>query len=161
MDVERICSLFQSSLDPELQKDAEAALDTIFKIIDFAPSILKVVTNDQVQHATRQAAAIYFKNMITNYWEEKEVKNVDDQLPFAIHENDKIFIRSVIVEAIARSPKLLRNQLSTAFQSICKQDFPTKWSELADQILAKINSKSMEEFSAGLVILYQLCKCYS
>ena len=46
--------------------------------------------------------------MITNYWEEKEVKNVDDQLPFAIHENDKTFIRSVIVEAIARSPKLLR-----------------------------------------------------
>ena len=77
MDVERICSLFQSSLDPELQKDAEAALDTvkfffselchlvlifclfqIFKIIDFAPSILKVVTNDQVQHATRQAGNV-------------------------------------------------------------------------------------------------------
>ena len=78
MDVERICSLFQSSLDPELQKDAEAELDTvklffflelchlvlmfclfqIFKIIDFAPSILKVVTNDQVQHATRQAGNV-------------------------------------------------------------------------------------------------------
>lgn len=160
MDVDRICKLFQSSLDPELQKEAEQELDKIFKIIDFAPSILKVVTNDQVQHATRQAAAIYFKNMVTNYWEEN-FKTSEENLQFAIHENDKTFIRGVIVEAICRTPKLLRSQLSTAFQTICKADFPLKWPNLADQVLERLNSNSIEEFGAGLVVLYQLCKCYS
>ena len=99
--------------------------------------------------------------MVTNYWDEKETLKPGDPIPFAIHEMDKLFIRNVIVEAIARAPKILRIQLSTAFQNICKADFPLKWPSLAEQTVSKLSSNTMEDFSGGLMVLYQLTKCYT
>ena len=51
---------------------------------------------------------IYLKNMVCQFWEEKEVAQVTDAVPFCIHETDKVFIREHIVEAVISAPEPVR-----------------------------------------------------
>ncbi len=61
------------------------------KIIGFAPALLQIVMNDQVDPPVRQAGAIYFKNLVGGHWMEKEVVDPRDaaNLHFSIHEQDR------------------------------------------------------------------------
>ena len=54
------------------------------------------------------AGVIYLKNMVCQFWEEKEVAQVTDPVPFCIHETDKLFIREHIVEAVIGAPEPVR-----------------------------------------------------
>lgn len=51
---------------------------------------------------------IYLKNMVTQFWSEKEVENPADPVPFSIHEQDRKPIRDNIVEAIIHAPDPVR-----------------------------------------------------
>lgn len=54
------------------------------------------------------SAAIYLKNMVTQYWPDREPPPGEVIFPFNIHENDRQQIRDNIVEGIIRSPDLVR-----------------------------------------------------
>ena len=47
---------------------------------------------------------IYLKNLCVQFWEDKEVENVTDPVPFAIHETDRADVREHIVEALIQAP---------------------------------------------------------
>ena len=51
---------------------------------------------------------IYLKNLVTQFWSEKEVENPADPVPFSIHEQDRKPIRENIVEAIIHAPDPVR-----------------------------------------------------
>lgn len=62
---------------------------------------------NNVDQPVRQAASIYLKNLILNSWVDHESK-AGEQIPFAIHEQDRGMIRGSIVDAIVHSPDLIR-----------------------------------------------------
>lgn len=51
---------------------------------------------------------IYLKNMICQFWEEREAAQPTDPVPFSIHENDRQSIRDNIIEAVIRAPDPVR-----------------------------------------------------
>ena len=51
---------------------------------------------------------IYLKNMITQFWEEREAAHPTDPVPFSIHEQDKQAIRDNLVEAVIGAPDPVR-----------------------------------------------------
>lgn len=53
-------------------------------------------------------AAIYLKNMVSQYWQDREPSLGEVVFPFNIHENDRQQIRDHIVEAIIRCPESIR-----------------------------------------------------
>lgn len=53
-------------------------------------------------------AAIYLKNMVSQYWQDREPSVGEVVFPFNIHENDRQQIRDQILEGIIRCPESIR-----------------------------------------------------
>ena len=51
---------------------------------------------------------IYLKNMVSQFWQEREAENVTDPVPFSLHEQDKVQIRENIVEGVIQAPDPVR-----------------------------------------------------
>ena len=105
----------------------------IHKIIGFAPSLLQVVMMGDCDMPVRQAGAIYLKNLISQSWQDREVEG-GQQLPFAIHEQDRALIRDSIVDAVVHAPDLIRTQLCTCVNNMVKHDFPGRWTQIVDKV---------------------------
>ncbi|XP_016874182.1 importin-8 isoform X3 [Homo sapiens] len=160
MDLNRIIQALKGTIDPKLRIAAENELNQSYKIINFAPSLLRIIVSDHVEFPVRQAAAIYLKNMVTQYWPDREPPPGEAIFPFNIHENDRQQIRDNIVEGIIRSPDLVRVQLTMCLRAIIKHDFPGHWPGVVDKIDYYLQSQSSASWLGSLLCLYQLVKTY-
>uniref|UniRef100_A0A8C5L990 Importin 8 n=1 Tax=Jaculus jaculus TaxID=51337 RepID=A0A8C5L990_JACJA len=160
MDLNRIIQALKGTIDPKLRIAAETELNQSYKIINFAPSLLRIIVSDHVEFPVRQAAAIYLKNMVTQYWPDREPPPGEVIFPFNIHENDRQQIRDNIVEGIIRSPDLVRVQLTMCLRVIIKHDFPGHWPAVVDKINYYLQSQSSGSWLGALLCLYQLVKTY-
>ncbi|KFO18721.1 Importin-7 [Fukomys damarensis] len=102
---------------------------------------------------------IYLKNMITQYWPDRETAP-GDLSPYTIPEEDRHCIRENIVEAIIHSPELIRVQLTTCIHHIIKHDYPTRWTAIVDKIGFYLQSDNSAFWLGILLCLYQLVKNY-
>ncbi|XP_055461651.1 importin-8 isoform X4 [Psammomys obesus] len=160
MDLNRIIQALKGTIDPKLRIAAETELNQSYKIINFAPSLLRIIVSDHVEFPVRQAAAIYLKNMVTQYWPDREPPPGEAIFPFNIHENDRQQIRDNIVEGIIRSPDLVRVQLTMCLRVIIKHDFPGQWPAVVDKIDYYLQSPNSGSWLGSLLCLYQLVKTY-
>ncbi|XP_021492115.1 importin-8 isoform X4 [Meriones unguiculatus] len=160
MDLNRIIQALKGTIDPKLRIAAETELNQSYKIINFAPSLLRIIVSDHVEFPVRQAAAIYLKNMVTQYWPDREPPPGEAIFPFNIHENDRQQIRDNIVEGIIRSPDLVRVQLTMCLRVIIKHDFPGQWPAVVDKIDYYLRSPNSGSWLGSLLCLYQLVKTY-
>ena len=87
----------------------------------------------RLRHAGAAGGAIYLKNLISQSWQDREVEG-GQQLPFAIHEQDRALIRDSIVDAVVHAPDLIRTQLCTCVNNMVKHDFPGRWTQIVDKV---------------------------
>ncbi|KAI8780568.1 importin-7, partial [Biomphalaria glabrata] len=132
----------------------------VHKIIGFAPTLLQVVMTDQVDMPVRQAGVIYLKNMLTQYWMEREPECVTDPIPFNIHEQDRQPIRDNIIEAIIHAPEPVRVQLCVCLSHLIKNDFPQRWPNVAEKMAVYINSDNHATWMGALLSVYQFVKVF-
>uniref|UniRef100_A0A8C9TCB4 Importin 8 n=1 Tax=Scleropages formosus TaxID=113540 RepID=A0A8C9TCB4_SCLFO len=134
-----------------------------YKIINFAPTLLQIIVSEQVEFPVRQAAAIYLKNMVSQYWQDREPSHGELVFPFNIHENDRQQIRDNIVEGIIQCPESIRYvpaQLTVCLRAIIKHDFPGRWTGVVDKIRLYLQSQNSAGWYGSLLALYQLVKTY-
>ncbi|XP_041111080.1 importin-8 isoform X1 [Polyodon spathula] len=160
MDPNRIIQALKGTIDPNLRIAAENELNQSYKIINFAPTLLQIIVSDQVECPVRQAAAIYLKNMVSQYWQDREPPPGEVVFPFNIHENDRQQIRDNIVEGIIQCPDTVRAQLTVCLRAIIKHDFPGRWTAIVDKIGFYLQSQNSASWYGSLLSLYQLVKTY-
>lgn len=107
-DNEKLVKLLDSTLNPTLRKQAEDELGNIHNMVGFTTTLLQLVMSDQIQMPVRQAGAIYFKNMVNQYWIERKAEKPNEIVPFCLHESDKNTIRDNLIEAVIHSPDPIR-----------------------------------------------------
>uniref|UniRef100_A0A3P9LH11 Importin 8 n=1 Tax=Oryzias latipes TaxID=8090 RepID=A0A3P9LH11_ORYLA len=137
MDPNRIIQALKGTIDPNLRIAAENELNQSYKIINFAPTLLQIIMSEQVEFPVRQAAAIYLKNMVSQYWQDREPCVGEVVFPFNIHENDRQQIRDHMVEAIIRSPESIRYRKAEERQPLlaAMQIFLPRIQQLISQLL--------------------------
>ncbi|XP_030575917.1 importin-8 isoform X4 [Archocentrus centrarchus] len=160
MDPNRIIQALKGTIDPNLRIAAENELNQSYKIINFAPTLLQIIVSEQVEFPVRQAAAIYLKNMVSQYWQDREPSVGEVVFPFNIHENDRQQIRDQILEGIIRCPESIRAQLTMCLRAIIKHDFPGRWTAIVDKINLYLQSPNSGSWYGALLALYQLVKTY-
>uniref|UniRef100_A0A665X634 Importin N-terminal domain-containing protein n=1 Tax=Echeneis naucrates TaxID=173247 RepID=A0A665X634_ECHNA len=160
MDPNRIIQALRGTIDPNLRVAAENELNQSYKIINFAPTLLQIIVSEQVDFPVRQAAAIYLKNMVSQYWQDREPSVGEFVFPFNIHENDRQQIRDHIVEGIIRCPESIRAQLTMCLRAIIKHDFPGRWTAIVDKVGMYLQSQNSGNWYGSLLALYQLVKTY-
>uniref|UniRef100_A0A8D2IL26 Importin 7 n=1 Tax=Urocitellus parryii TaxID=9999 RepID=A0A8D2IL26_UROPR len=131
MDPNTIIEALRGTMDPALREAAERQLNEV----------------------------IYLKNMITQYWPDRETVPGDIS-PYTIPEEDRHCIRENIVEAIIHSPELIRVQLTTCIHHIIKHDYPSRWTAIVDKIGFYLQSDNSACWLGILLCLYQLVKNY-
>ncbi|XP_017158202.1 importin-8 isoform X7 [Poecilia reticulata] len=108
----------------------------------------------------KRIAAIYLKNMVSQYWQDREPSVGEVVFPFNIHENDRQQIRDHIVEGIIRCPESIRAQLTMCLRAIIKHDFPGRWTAIVDKLSMYLQSQNSGTWYGSLLALYQLVKTY-
>uniref|UniRef100_A0A7N8Y4D0 Importin 8 n=1 Tax=Mastacembelus armatus TaxID=205130 RepID=A0A7N8Y4D0_9TELE len=138
MDPNRIIQALKGTIDPNLRIAAENELNQSYKIINFAPTLLQIIVSEQVEFPVRQAAAIYLKNMVSQYWQDREPSLGEVVFPFNIHENDRQQIRDHIVEGIIRCPESIRYRKADEREPLlaAMQIFLLRIQQLISQLLA-------------------------
>lgn len=150
MDLQNLAALFKSTLDPGSREGAEKQLNSMRKIINFGPLIIQHITNQSSDLPSRQAAAIYLKNYITNHWDDpteadrQKAVERGESPPFSIHEQDRAVLRDQILEAVIESPEVLRSQMGVALEYVCKTDFPEKWTNIVQRVNFCLHSPQHE-----------------
>ncbi|XP_067127440.1 importin-7 isoform X2 [Centruroides vittatus] len=157
MDTNKLVEILKATIDPNQREVAEKQLDQVHKIIGFAPCLLQVVMMNNVDFPIRQAGVIYLKNMLSQFWQEKE-SEMGKPIPFSIHEQDRAMIRDAIVDAVVLAPELIRVQLAVCVNTIVKHDFPARWTGIVDKVSIYLQSPEMSGWMGALLCLYQLVK---
>ncbi|KAM7292823.1 putative Ran-binding protein [Ixodes scapularis] len=161
MDAGQLIEILRATIDPNQRENAEKQLEQIHKIIGFAPSLLQVVMTNGLDMPVRQAGAIYLKNLVTQFWQEKEAPQPPTApLHFHVHEQDRAMVRDAIVDAMVHAPDLIRVQLAVCLTNILKHDFPGRWTGIVDKVSIYLQSPESAGWMGSLLALYQLVKNY-
>uniref|UniRef100_A0A8C2Z5N0 Importin 7 n=1 Tax=Cyclopterus lumpus TaxID=8103 RepID=A0A8C2Z5N0_CYCLU len=108
---------------------------------------------------TSAHCVIYLKNMITQHWSDGDGSGTETPVN-NIPDEDRLFIRDNIVEAIIHSPERIRVQLTTCIHHMIKHDYPGKWTTIVDKIGFYLQSDNSAGWLGILLCLYQLVKNY-
>uniref|UniRef100_A0AAX7VLM5 Importin N-terminal domain-containing protein n=1 Tax=Astatotilapia calliptera TaxID=8154 RepID=A0AAX7VLM5_ASTCA len=157
MDPNRIIQALKGTIDPNLRIAAENELNQVGELNSFWFACFLF------SFEPRRAAgvsAIYLKNMVSQYWQDREPSVGEVVFPFNIHENDRQQIRDQILEGIIRCPESIRAQLTMCLRAIIKHDFPGRWTAIVDKINLYLQSPNSGSWYGTLLALYQLVKTY-
>ncbi|XP_060853016.1 importin-7 [Rhopalosiphum padi] len=156
MDMEKLTALLNATLYQPHRGEAEEQLQQIHKIAGFGPSLLQIVVSSEMEISTRQAGAIYLKNLMYQSWATRE----DEPSRFSIHEHDRILIRDTILDVIVQVPELLRTQLTVCLVTMLKHDFPGRWTNVVEKINVYLKSDNSTYWMAGIIGFSALIKAF-
>lgn len=129
-----LAALLLASLNPESRKHAEQNLNALVSQQGFLSHLLRLVLDPAQDRPVRLSGSIYLKNIAKLRWEE------EDQ-PLA--EQDKAVLRSELVPAMlalsSPADKAIRAQVAESVSLIAQLDFPTKWTDLIDQLVVSLS----------------------
>ncbi|XP_055346822.1 importin-8-like [Paramacrobiotus metropolitanus] len=165
MDLQNLANLFAATLDPASRSAAEQQLESMKKVISFGPLILQHIRSHG-DLPSRQAAAIYLKNYISHNWDDpteiqiERAREKGEPAPFSIHEQDRAVLRDGVLEATIECAEVLRTQMAVSLETICKSDFPDKWTTIVQRVNFCLHSPQHELWYGALIALYHLVRAF-
>lgn len=96
--------------------------------------------------------------MVNRYWEDQQADE-NGVMPFALHEDDRKQVRDAYLEALARAPPLIRVQLCAGIRTIVRSDFPTRWFNVFDSVVAFLNA-GVENAVSRCLLLFCVYFCF-
>ena len=100
--------------------------------------------------ATRQACSVYLKNRVHTSYIIDSSRQCLEQIPIAPSDRDAL--KANILHLLAQSPsRAITVQLAATLKDLIVHDFPDNWSNLLQEVIKLLTSRSRQEVSAGCV----------
>ncbi|CAD5229107.1 unnamed protein product [Bursaphelenchus okinawaensis] len=157
MDRGLLVEAYKATTNPAGQKEATKFLTQSSTMIGFTTFSLDILSDDSLDMAVRQAAGIFLKNHIRDYWV-LDSDDVGKKVPIA--EQDKVAIRQVLIPRIIMAPEALKVQLCICMQFILRHDFPEVWPSIVDELTQLYQSNDGASWYAALLVTHRLAKIY-
>jgi exportin-2 (importin alpha re-exporter) len=106
-----------------------------------------VASSDAADAAVRQAAAVHFKNIVKNGWDEAREDGTND---IVISPEDRNTIRSHVVQLMCSVPPQIEAQISESISLIAAVDYPERWTNLLQELVHQFNSSDLAVVSGVL-----------
>lgn len=129
--MEAVIELLNATLDYHRARDAEVKLRRQELQPEFSLLLLRITADFQVPEATRQAAAVFFKNLVRRLWTDEEGSHL---LPA----QDAVAIKSQLIDLMITLPPRLQAQLGEAVAVIADSDFPAQWQDLVPTLVSRL-----------------------
>mmetsp|Transcript_116917 Transcript_116917/g.268284 ORF Transcript_116917/g.268284 Transcript_116917/m.268284 type:complete len:1024 (-) Transcript_116917:118-3189(-) len=143
------------SPDPTERHQAEAFLKSAEGQPGFPTALLQTVLAPDAEEPIKQAAAISFKQTVKKNWTPE-----DERRAYSAAEQQ--FVRDNILTAVVRaSSVVVRNQLEDAMKAMILEDFPERWPNLFQEVVANLNSNDVMTTYGGLMALRHISWKYS
>ena len=137
---------------------AEDSLASARRQPQCTPSVLGLLTQEQVPLQVRQAAAVFFKNVVRQHWAP------EDEHELTIPDEIKTQVKDNLLQLFLGVADILQSQLSEAMSLIASHDFPQKWQTLLPGLLPQVEAattqKDYKRVAGLLQILHSICKRY-
>lgn len=133
------------SHDVNVRKPAEKFIETCEQQEGFCQILLQIIDTTGTDVTIKLCSAIAFKNVVRKYW-----AYLDDSVADRISQNDRNYVKSVIVDLMLRSEEQIQRQLSEAVSIIGKEDFPAKWPNLLENMIARV-TESCSQYNFAVI----------
>lgn len=141
----------QQSLVPQSAKVAEAQLRSLETQPHFAVNLLNVIASTSVDPTVRLAAAVFFKNLLRRRW-------VDEDGEYLMSRDDVQYTKSEILNIMVKLPNNLQVQLGESVSLIAELDFPQRWENLINELVAKLSGDDFVLNKGILLVAHSIFK---
>jgi hypothetical protein len=138
--VEAIVHCFTVGMSPDAnaRRGAEGELARLEgSVPQFSLHVLQVIDLATQPEPIRQAAAVYFKNMIKRCWVVIEEEGVEQRNILSPEERGLIKVN--LVSLMLKSPESIQKQLMEAISLISEADYPKQWLTLLPELIEKLS----------------------
>jgi exportin-2 (importin alpha re-exporter) len=140
MATQQLQQIISETLSPyaETRKTAEDHLKAAKSNPSHPLQVLEIVAKaDGNDAAVRQAAAVHFKNVVKKGW---DVQREEGNEGIVINDQDRITIKSHLVQLMCTTPPQIQVQLSEAISLIAAVDYPKAWDNLLPELVKQFQS---------------------
>lgn len=149
--LEAIPVYLKQSLIPQTAKLAETQLRSFEQQPHFAINLLNVIASEPVEPPVRLAAALFFKNLLRRRW-------VNEDGEYIAHNDDVQYIKAEILNIMVKLPNNLQVQLGESISIIAELDFPHRWENLIDDLVAKLSGYDFVLNKGILIVAHSIFK---
>ncbi|KAL8941402.1 MAG: hypothetical protein Q9211_001843 [Gyalolechia sp. 1 TL-2023] len=151
MDMQRLASTLEASLDPAQNKRAESAILNEQTKPGFSLLLLQIVASDAYGSTARLASALYFKNYIRRNW-------TDEDGNYKLPENEVVSIKRELIGLMISVPANIQYQLGDAVGVIADSDFWRRWDTLVDDLVSRLTPENAQVNNGVLQVAHSIFK---
>ena len=97
-------------------------------------TVLQILTQESVDLAVRQSAAVFFKNLVKAHWAP------EDETQYTVPTDTKTQVKNGLLSLFLAVPAKLQAQLSEAMSLIATHDFPAQWPNLLGELVSQLSA---------------------
>lgn len=149
--LEAIPVYLRESLDPRNAKQAEAQLKSIELQPHFIVNLLNVVASTNLDASVRLAGALFLKNFVKRKW----TYDLGDHV---LSPEDVDYVKRETLNIMIKLPNTLQVQLGETISLIAELDFPQRWPNLIDDLVAKLSPDDFVLNKSILLVAHSIFK---
>jgi exportin-2 (importin alpha re-exporter) len=116
-----------------------------------------IASSNAADAAVRQAAAVHFKNIVKNGWDENRE---DGNNGIVVSPQDRNTIKSHLVELMCTVPHQIQAQISESIALIAAVDYPKNWDDLLPKLVQQFNSTDLNVLNGVLKTANSIFKSF-